>query len=514
MTIIPQPRHFVAGEGQFELTAATAVAATPATAQVAELLVSQLRHATGFPLPVRHDVAGPSIIQLRLNADIPHEEGYRLTVSADGVELAARSAAGLFRGVQSLLQLFDRSPFASADPAKSVWTLPAVRIDDHPRFAWRDLMLDCARHFMPLPFIKRLLDLMAFYKLNVFHWHLTDDQGWRLEIRKYPRLTEVGAWRDETLIGHLEDRPRRYDGVRHGGFYSQDEVRDVVAYAAERHIAIVPEIDMPGHMQAAIAAYPEVGNRDAPLAVWRDWGISEHVLNVGEATIRFMQDVLDEVLELFPGPYIHIGGDECLKTEWRASDAMQARMRDLGLADEDGLQSYFVGRMVDHLSSRGRKAIGWDEILEGGLAEGATVMSWRGMAGGIAAARAGHDVIMTPSDSVYLDHYQAAERSGEPLAIGGCSTLETVCGFDPVPDALSDEEAAHVLGTGARLWTEYVPTTDHAEYMLFPRLCALAEVAWSAPGERDFAEFMRQLDGQRRHLDALHVNYRDWSASV
>ncbi len=511
MTIIPKPQHLVPGEGRFDLSAATAIVAAPEAEPVADALAARLRAATGFPLPVRGDATGASVVRLLLDADIPHQEGYRLTVTRDGVAIAARGAAGLFYGSQSLLQLFDASPFAPADPAKSVWMLPAVHIDDHPRFAWRDLMLDTARHFMPVPFIMRLLDLMAFYKLNVFHWHLTDDQGWRLEIRKYPRLTEVGAWRGETLVGHRNDRPQRYDGVRHGGFYSRDDVRAVVAYAAERHIAVVPEIDMPGHMQAAIAAYPELGNLGEPLAVMREWGISEHVLNVREETIRFMQDVLDEVLELFPGPYVHIGGDECPRTEWRNSEAMRARMRELGLPDADGLQSYFIRRMAQHLQDRGRKPIGWDEILEGGLAAGATVMSWRGEAGGIAAARAGHDVVMTPCRSVYLDYYQSRNRSREPLAIGGCTTLATVYGFDPVPGALSARQASHVLGTGARLWTEYVPTPKHAEYMLFPRLCALAEVAWSRQEARDYRDFLRRLDGQRRHLDALGVNYREWA---
>ena len=510
MAIIPRPLRLVPGAGSFDLTGATTIVAAAEVEQAASALAARLRSATGFPLPVRRSTAGQDVILLRLNSDIPHEEGYGLTVSPDGVAIRAKSAAGLFRGTQSLLQLFGRSPFASAGSGTSAWTLPAVVIDDHPRFVWRDLMLDTGRHFMPVPFIKRLLDLMALYKLNVFHWHLTEDHGWRLEIRKYPRLTEVGAWRRETLIGHLDKPPHRYDGVHYGGFYSQDEVREIVAYAAARHITVVPEIDMPGHMQAAIAAYPELGNLDEPIAVACKWGISEHVLNVREQTIRFMEDVLDEVMELFPSPYIHIGGDECLKKEWRESAEMQARIKELGLADEDELQSYFIRRIAKYLHDRGRKAIGWDEILEGGLAEEATVMSWRGEEGGITAAKAGHDVIMTPSNSVYLDYYPSEDRSREPLAMGGCTTLETVYGFDPVPDELSGRPAEHVLGTGAKLWTEYIRTPEHAEYMLFPRLCALAEVAWSGRDQRDYQDFLRRLDGHRRHFAALDVNYRDW----
>ena len=508
MTIIPRPQRLVPDEGSFRLSADATIAAGPRTEDVARSFASRLRAASGFPLPIRSDGAGQNAIRLYLDAHIPHEEGYRLTVSPDAVEIAASTAAGLFHGTQSLLQLFDRSPFGSGGAG---WTLPAVRIDDQPRFAWRDLMLDTGRYFMPVPFIKRLLDLMAFYKLNVFHWHLTEDQGWRLEIKKYPRLTEVGAWRSETLVGHLDDKPHRYDGVRHGGFYSQDEVRAVVAYAAERHITVVPEIDMPGHMQAAIAAYPELGNLGEMLEVSRKWGINEHVLNVREQTIRFMEDVLDEVLELFPSPYIHIGGDECPKTEWRNSAEAQARMRALGLADENELQSYFIGRIAKYLQDRGRKPIGWDEILEGGLAAGATVMSWRGEEGGITAAKAGHDVIMTPCKRVYFDYYQSEDRSHEPLAIGGCTTLETVYSFDPVPDELTEGEAGHVLGTGAKLWTEYVPSPNQAEYMLFPRLCALAEVAWSGREARDYADFLRRLDSHRGHFAALGVNYRDWA---
>jgi hexosaminidase len=514
MTIIPRPQRLVPGEGQFAFAAETAIASGSGAEEVAASLAALLRQATALPLPVSRDASGSSVIRIHIDKDVPHEEGYRLTVTPAGVTLTARSAAGLFWATQSLLQLFDRSPFGSPAAGKAAWTLPAVHIEDQPRFAWRDVLLDSARHFMPVPFVKRLIDLMAIYKLNVLHWHLTDDQGWRLEIRKYPRLTEVGAWRSETLVGHLHDTPHRYDGVRHGGYYSQDEVRAIVAYASERHITVVPEIDMPGHMQAAIAAHPELGNLAEPIAVARKWGISEHVLNGREETIRFMEDVLDEVLELFPGPYIHIGGDECPKTEWRQSAEMQALIGKLGLADEDELQSYFIRQISRYVHDRGRKPIGWDEILEGGLAEEATVMSWRGMAGGNAAARTGHDVIMTPQKSVYFDHYQSEDRSREPLAIGGCTTLETVYRFDPVPAELTAPEATHVLGTGAKLWTEYVPTPERAEYMLFPRVCALAEVAWSGQDQHDYGDFLRRLDSHRRHFTALGVTYREWTAEA
>ena len=510
MTIIPRPQRLVSGEGQFTLTPDAVIAAGRGAEDVAASLATLLRQATGLHLPIVGGSPASNAITLRLSTDVAHDEGYRLTVAPDAVTLTARGSAGLFWGTQSLLQLFDRSPFGPRE-ASATWTLPVLDIDDQPRFAWRDVLLDSARHFMPVPFVKRLIDLMAIYKLNILHWHLTDDQGWRLEIKRYPRLTEVGAWRSETLVGHLHDEPHRYDGVRHGGYYSQDEVREIVAYAAARHITVVPEIDMPGHMQAAIAAYPELGNLAEPIEVARKWGISEHVLNVRDETVRFMENVLDEVLELFPSPSIHIGGDECPKTEWRQSPEMQALIKKLGLADEDELQSHFIRRIARYVHDRGRKPIGWDEILEGGLAEEATVMSWRGMEGGVAAARAGHDVIMTPQKSVYFDHYQSADRSREPLAIDGCTTLETVYRFDPVPAELNAGEAAHVLGTGAKLWTEYVPTPERAEYMLFPRLCALAEVAWTGRDRRNYDDFLRRLESHRRHLAALGITYREWT---
>lgn len=511
MTIIPKPRLFILEDGIFYLTADTQIIAGSSLNASAEFLASRLRAATGFSIPVCDGEPSQGAIVLRRDTAIPHNEGYRMSIATTEAEIVGASDTGIFWGIQSFLQLLDPSPFSSVRKDGVKWTLPIVRVEDEPRFIWRDLMLDTGRYFMPVDFIKRLLDVMALYKLNVFHWHLTEDQGWRLEIKKYPRLTEIGAWRDQTLVGHLHDEPKRYDGVVHGGFYTQSDVREIVAYAAERQIMVVPEIDMPGHMQAAIAAYPELGNLAIPVAVAQKWGVSEHVLNVREETILFMQDILDEVLALFPAPYIHIGGDECPKTEWRKSEEMQARLGELGLADEDELQSYFIRRITKYLHDHGRKPIGWDEILEGGLAPEATVMSWRGVAGGVAAAKAGHDVIITPQEGVYLDYYQSENTDREPLALGGRVTLEDIYGFDPIPKALAPSEAAHVLGTGAKLWTEYVSTPEHAEYMLLPRLCALAEVAWSRPEQRDYAEFIERLNSHRRHLAALGLNFRDWT---
>jgi hexosaminidase len=384
----------------------------------------------------------------------------------------------------------------------------AVSISDQPRFGWRGVHLDCCRHFMPLEFVFKLLDLMALHKLNTFHWHLTEDQGWRLEIKKYPKLTEVGAWRAQTIIGHGYQENPNFDGKPHGGFYTQDQARAVVKYAAALHITVVPEIELPGHAQAAIAAYPELGNTGTQLQVGERWGIIEHVFNPEESTLKFLEDVFSEVLEIFPSTYIHVGGDECPKNEWKASAVAQARMQELGLHDEEELQSYFIRRMDAFLTARGRKLIGWDEILEGGLSPNATVHSWRGEEGGIEAARQGHDVVMAPQSHVYFDHYQSADQSQEPLAIGGFTPLEKVYGYEPIPAELSVQEAKHVLGSQAQMWTEYVPNSSHAEYMLFPRLCALCEVLWTPTNRKDFAGFWSRLPA---HLERLHlkkVNFR------
>ncbi len=336
--------------------------------------------------------------------------------------------------------------------------MPCGTIEDRPRFGWRGMMLDCSRHFMPIEFIYQWIDLLAIHKMNVFHWHLTDDQGWRIEIKKYPKLTEIGAWRKETLIGHaLSKQQHRYDGTPHGGFYTQDQIRSVVKYAAARNVTVVPEIEMPGHSQAAIAAYRHLGNTAQPIDVWTSWGVNANILNVEESTIRFFQDVLTEVMELFPSPFIHIGGDEALKDQWKASPRAQARMAELGLKNEHELQSWFIRRMDEFLASRGRTLVGWDEILEGGLAPGAMVMSWRGEEGGIAAADAGHDVVMSPQQRVYFDHYQSENKDEEPLAIGGFTPIEHVYQYEPVPAAMDEKAAAHVQGAQAQLWTEYVP---------------------------------------------------------
>ncbi|MFD2690310.1 beta-N-acetylhexosaminidase [Streptomyces phyllanthi] len=534
MDLIPAPRA-VEGSARPEVPigADTTLWAAPGTEATERWLRSTLGVALGLPLPPGPEDA-PGAVRLRLD-DTLEPEAYRLSVIAGrGVEIRGGGAAGVFWGAQTLRQLLGPDAFRRAPVRPGLtYGIPHQVIEDAPRFPWRGLMLDVARHFMPKDGVLRYLDLMAAHKLNVFHFHLTDDQGWRIQIERYPKLTETGSWRARTKFGHRasplwEEKP-------HGGYYTQDDIREIVAYAAERHIAVVPEIDIPGHSQAAIAAYPELGNTDVidttSLRVWDSWGISKNVLAPTDNTLRFYEDVFEEVLGLFPADaagssggsgfpafpafsafsaFVHIGGDECAKDQWRQSPVAQARIKELGLADEDELQSWFVRHFDNWLTARGRRLIGWDEILEGGLAPGAAVSSWRGYAGGITAARAGHDVVMCPEQQVYLDHRQHG-GADEPVPIGYVRTLEDVYRFEPVPPELTPDEARHVLGTQANLWTEVMEDSARVDYQAFPRLAAFAEVAWSslpAPAERDFADFERRMTAHYGRLDALGVAYR------
>jgi hexosaminidase len=501
--VIPRPEQLRSTGRDAVLRPNSAIAADPELHGVARFLRRSLQAGTGWELPF----ADTGDIRLRLADDLG-PEGYRLTASPDGVEIAAATPAGAFYGVQTLRLLLPPETLRAA-PVRVPDSLavPGLEIVDAPRFRWRGQHMDVSRHFMPLPWLKRLVDLLALHKLNTLHLHLTDDQGWRLEIDKYPRLTEVGAWRRESPLGYYSEGIQ--DGRPHGGFYTKDDMRELVAYAAERFVTVVPEIELPGHSQAQIAAYPELGNTDDTVEPWTSWGINDHIVNPEESTVQFYKDVLDEVLEVFPSRYIHIGGDEAPKTEWRASERAQELMRERGLANEEELQSWFVRQIGAYLESKGRIMVGWDEILEGGLAPGAVVMSWRGEEGGIDAASAGHDVIIGPEAFVYLDYYQAPSDSGEPLAIHPekFTDIAKVYAYEPVPAALSEEQRKHVLGSQGQLWTEYVPTPEHAEYMLFPRLCAIAEVVWSSP-ERDYADFEGRLREHLPRLGALAVNYR------
>lgn len=546
--LIPAPGAVEArgdAPGRVPLDADTTLDAGPGTEGVAAWLRGALGAATGLPLApaggardggatagggpgggVRDggaSVGGRRGIRLRISPGVEEAygpEGYRL--STDGslddvtVLIEGGGAAGVFWGAQTLRQLLGPDAYRKAPlgPAGRAWELPPLTVTDGPRFRWRGLMLDVSRHFMPKDDVLRYLDLLAAHKLNVLHFHLTDDQGWRVEIKRHPRLTEVGAWRARTKWGHRASP--LWNETPHGGYYTQDDIREIVAYAGERHITVVPEIDIPGHSQAAIAAYPELGNTDvvdtSALAVWDTWGVNPNVLAPTDATLRFYEGVFEEVLELFPSTFVHVGGDECPKGQWRESPTAQARIKELGLADEDELQSWFIRHFDRWLSDRGRRLIGWDEILEGGmgLAPGAAVSSWRGYAGGITAAEAGHDVVMCPEQQVYLDHRQAPGEQ-EPMPIGYVRSLEDVYRFEPVPPGLSPEAAAHVIGAQANVWTEVMENRGRVDYQVFPRLAAFAEVAWSAlaaPAERDFAEFERRMTAHYRRLDALGVGYR------
>ncbi|MFV0129680.1 beta-N-acetylhexosaminidase [Streptomyces sp. HMX112] len=518
MDLIPAPAA-VEGphEGGFVLDAGTTMAAGPGTGTAERWLRATLGAAFGVPLrPGPADGPGGTVV-LRVDGTLP-PEAYRLTVPAEGgVRITGGDAAGVFWGAQTLRQLLGPDAHRRAPVRRAAPAVPARTVTDRPRFGWRGLLLDVARHFLPKDDVLRYLDLLAAHKLNVLHLHLTDDQGWRLEIERHPRLTATGAWRSRTKHGHRASP--LWTEAPHGGYYTRDDIREIVAYAAERHITVVPEIDIPGHSQAAIAAYPELGNTDVvdttALTVWDTWGVSPNVLAPTDATLRFYEGVLEEVLDLFPGTFVHLGGDECPTDQWRASPRARARVRELGLAGEHQLRGWFVRHFGHWLADRGRRLIGWDEILDGGsagpdLPPGAAVSSWRGYAGGLAAAEAGHDVVMCPEQHVYLDHRQAGGGS-EPVPIGYVRTLEDVYRFDPVPPGLTPGAAARVLGTQANVWTEAMDSRSRVDYQVFPRLAAFAEVAWSelpAPAERDFAGFERRMAAHYRRLDALGVDYR------
>jgi hexosaminidase len=512
-SIIPRPAKLTTQSGRFLLTGRTVIWTDAESAALGRQLARYLEPATGYALAVRQGgtPAGNRIV-LRRDKSLKRlgQEGYALSVRPGVVTVRAPAAAGLFYGIQTIRQLLPPEIFREAPMTGERWTLPGVTIEDEQRFLWRGAHLDVVRHFMPKEFVKKYIDLLALQKMNSFHWHLTDDQGWRIQIRKYPRLTAVGAWRNETLVGaYTSDTSKQvFDHEIHGGFYTQEDIREIVAYARARFVNVVPEIEMPGHAQAAIAAYPWLGNAGDSLRVWTIWGVSQNILNPSDSTVAFMKDVLTEVMELFPGPYIHVGGDEAAKGQWKSTAAVQARIQALGLRNEDEMQSWFIRQMDDFLTAHGRRMIGWDEILEGGLAPNAAVMSWRGISGGIAAARAGHDVVMAPGSYTYLDHYQALDHTREPLAIGGFLPLDTVYSYDPMPAELEPRFAKHVLGAQGQVWTEYIKGPKNVEYMAYPRMSALAEVLWTPLGRKDYANFLLRLTEQLQRLDALDVNYR------
>ncbi|KGE15320.1 family 20 glycosylhydrolase [Sphingobacterium deserti] len=425
-----------------------------------------------------------------------HPEAYKLLVHAGGVEIRSSSSTGVFYGVQTLLQLLEEHRHEAS--------LPYLEITDYPRFGYRGMHLDVCRHFFSVEEVKHFLDYIAAYKINKFHWHLTDDQGWRIEIKSHPKLTRIGAFRERKPFDG--DAQKTADSTVYGGFYTQDQIRDVVAYAASLHIEVIPEIEMPGHAQAALAAYPELSCTGGPFSVGVNWGVMKDIFCPKEETFALLEDVIDEIIPLFPSSYIHIGGDEAPKDRWKACAHCQALIKKEELKDEHELQSYFITRMEKYINSKGKKIIGWDEILEGGLAPNATVMSWTGIEGGIQAAKSGHDAIMTPASHVYFDYYQGNPQT-EPLAFSADLPLEQVYSYNPIPEALTDEEAKHILGTQANMWTEYIPNFKQVEYMLFPRLMALAEVAWGTSNPTSYKSFEDRVVSQFKLLDRKNIHY-------
>ncbi len=509
VSIIPQPLSVQEKSGNFKLSSTTKIVYEKGNIDlkaISEKLSDQIKKTTGFQLKIAEAGLKPSkneiSLQLKSGLDSLGNEGYTLFVSPDHIEVNANKPAGIFYGTETIYQLLSGG-IKNMKSATSV-LIPAVEILDKPRFPWRGLMLDVGRYFYSVDFIKQYIDALAMHKMNTFHWHLTEDHGWRIEIKKYPKLTEVGAWRDGTQFTrfneHINHNP-------HGGYYTQDQIREVVKFAQERYVNIVPEIEMPGHTLAVLAAYPELSCTGGPFKIPINWAIQKDIYCAGnEKTFEFLGDVLSEVADLFPSSVIHIGGDEAPKDRWKACSKCQKRIKDEHLKDEHELQSYFIKRIEDLLRTKNKTIIGWDEILEGGLAPNAIVMSWRGEEGGIAAAKQHHDVVMTPNPFTYLDYYQG-EPYHEPAAIGGLLTLEKVYSYEPIPSVLTEKEASYIKGIQGNLWAEYVHSPEKAEYMTFPRAAAIAEIGWSQPQNKNWENFKQRMETQYKRYEYAGINY-------
>jgi hexosaminidase len=525
--IIPKPAFSETANGQFLVDSNTKVVGAAVLENEGSYLVDLIGNSTLINVLFEEGTNGDGNILLKIDTSIEGEEAYIVSVAYDQITISGKTATGVFYGIQTLRQLMP-AEIESSENKLGSFTIPAVTIKDSPRFEYRGMHLDVARHFYPVDFVKKYIDLIALHKMNTLHWHLTEDQGWRIEIKKYPKLTEIGSKRYGTIIGHHPGTGN--DEKEYGGFYTQEEVKDIVKYATERHVTVIPEIELPGHSLAAIASYPslscfpeeptkifgdqgskkgkEMQANGTPKLVYESWGVVDDVYCAGkEETFKFLEDVLAEVIPLFPGKYVHIGGDECPKGNWKRCPNCQARMEAEGLHDAHELQSYFIQRMEKYINSKGKSIIGWDEILEGGLAPNATVMSWQGTEGGITAAKQRHDVIMTPGHSVYFDHYQTEDNENEPLAIGGKTTVQDVYAFNPMPAELTAEEGKHVLGAQANVWSEYIPTTEYVEYMILPRMSALSEVVWSSHESKDWDDFRGRLNNLVVRFDVLGLNY-------
>ena len=516
LAILPWPQTVTLEAGTFKLTPETGVYVDSASRQTADFLTERLRRSTGYSFKTHTEVShgkavkgGILLTTKDANTNLG-EEGYDLAVTPDTVVLRAPTQAGLFYGLQTLFQLLPPEIFSSNVVRGVDWQMPCVRIEDWPRFKWRGLMLDVSRHFFNKSEVETILDAMALHKLNVLHWHLTDDQGWRIEIKEYPKLTQIGAWRPSVGFGFNPKSTTAYgpDG-RYGGFYTPADIHEVLKYAAARHITVVPEIEMPGHSTAALEAYPQFSCTGGPFTMPLTGGIFNGIYNpANDDTFKFLDGVLTEVFRLFPGTYVHLGGDEVPKETWKNSPSCQALMKREGFTNEDQLQGWFMRRMEKFVTAHGRTMIGWSEILQGGLASNAVVMDWIG--GAAEAAGAGHDVVMSPTAYCYLDFYQSSNHVAEPPAAtwGGPLTLRKVYSFDPMPTNLPPQLQAHILGTQGNLWTEWIPNLKHAEYMIFPRECAIAEITWSPESSRNWDDFLRRLQVHAQRLDELGINYR------
>ncbi|PCI02146.1 MAG: beta-N-acetylglucosaminidase [Flavobacteriaceae bacterium] len=524
--IIPKPSPLEILKGKFLIDDDTKIVGDSSLKNEGDYLAEMLSLSTGENIEFDSKSSNGNI-ELKIDESITNEEAYELNVAYNKITISGKTSKGVFYGIQTLRQLLPAS-IESGNSSEEELTIPAVSIKDNPRYQYRGMHLDVARHFFPVSFVKKYIDLIAMHKMNTLHWHLTEDQGWRIEIKKYPKLTEVGAWRNGTIVGHHPGTSN--DQKKYGGFYTQQEVKEIVKYASERHVTVIPEIELPGHGGAAIASYPflscfpeeptkifndmgsdkgkELQANGTPKIVYETWGVIDDVFCAGqEETYTFLEDVLAEIIPLFPAQYIHIGGDECPKGNWKRCSKCQQKIKEQGLKDEHELQSYFIQRMEKFINSKGKKIIGWDEILEGGLAPNATVMSWRGTKGGIVAAKQKHDVIMTPNHSCYFDHYQSKDKDNEPLAIGGMTTVSEVYAYDPTPNDLTEEEQKHILGAQANVWTEYMKTTDYVEYMILPRMTALSEVVWSSKEGKNWEDFQLRLNHISKRYDVMGLNY-------
>lgn len=509
LSIIPEPVSLVKTTGTFTLKPETKIIYDKGNVDlraIGEKLSDQVEELTGFQLVVteggQKDAAQNIYLSLNKKPDTLGDEGYSLVVTEQGVQAKANKEAGVFYAAQTIYQLLpvDRAE----DETLASVTIPAVEILDQPRFGWRGLMLDVGRYFYSVDFIKEYIDNIAMHKMNTFHWHLTEDHGWRIEIKKYPKLTEVGAWRQGTQFSRYSKDINRN---AHGGFYTQDEVREIVKYAQERYVTVIPEIEMPGHATAALASYPELSCTGGPFTMPDHWGIQKEIFCAGnEQTFEFLENVLAEVVDLFPSPVIHIGGDEAPKDRWKVCAKCQKRIKDENLKDEHELQSYFITRIEKFVNGKGKKILGWDEILEGGLAPNAMVMSWRGEKGGIAAAKLKHEVIMAPNTYAYLDYHQG-EHDLEPKGFGNLLTLEKVYSYEPRHESFTNEEAEYIKGIQGNVWAEFIHTPEKVQYFAFPRAAALAEIAWSPAAKKDWGSFQRRIEDQYKRYELAEMNY-------